>query len=366
MANVRTPEERKGDFLAQMAANQRGVERMREIFSSHGDKEINQAMKQLLSYSERMTRRLFVSIPDGSYSFSDFMDDDGLNSYAIPIKVTITIAHDQAVVDFSGSALQQIGSINAVEAITFSAVSYVFRSLLGVDIPNNSGCMLPIQVIALKGTIVNALFPSAVAGGNVETSQRIVDVLLGALAQACPEKIPAASQGTMNNVTIGGYFSPENNPGITSCGKPFVYYETIGGGTGASPKADGVSSIHSHMTNTLNTPIEALEYAYPLQIQRYSLRQGSGGSGEFHGGDGIIRELKLLVDCQVTLLTERRKFPPYGLAGGSPGKIGENSFIRDGVKHILPSKGTFFLKAGDLLRICSPGGGGYGIEVRSH
>jgi N-methylhydantoinase B len=365
LANVRTPEERKGDFLAQMAANQRGVDRMSEIFSHHGFKEINQAMEQLLSYSERMTRHLLKSLPDGCYSFSDFMDDDGLDSSSIPITVTITIKGNRAVVDFSGSAVQQPGSINAVEAITFSAVSYVFRSLLGVDIPNNSGCMLPIEVIAPKGTIVNAQYPAAVAGGNVETSQRIVDVLLGALAQAYPEKIPAASQGTMNNVTIGGYFQPDENQNITSHLKPFVYYETIGGGCGASPNADGHSAIHSHMTNTLNTPIEALEYAYPVQIQRYSIRPSSGGGGKYCGGDGIIREMKLLVDCQVTLLSERRIFAPYGLDGGSPGKRGENVYIRDGIKHKLPSKGTFSLKAGDILRICTPGGGGYGIKPQT-
>jgi N-methylhydantoinase B len=356
---VRTPEERKGDFLAQLAANQRGVDRMNELFSLHGIKEIYQAMEQLLSYSERMTRRLLESIPDGKYSFSDALDDDGLNSYSIPIAVTITISGDRAVVDFSGSALQQAGSINAVIAITFSTVSYVFRSLLGMDIPNNSGCIRPIEVLAPVGTILNAQFPSAVAGGNVETSQRIVDVLLGAFAKACPEKIPAASQGTMNNVTIGGYLPSNMYQNYADLGKSFVYYETIGGGSGACPNSDGASAIHSHMTNTLNTPIEALEYAYPLQIHNYSIRPNSGGDGKYRGGDGIIREIQLLVYCQVTLLTERRKMPPYGLNGGSPGKCGENMYIRDGIKYPLPAKGTFSLKAGDILRICTPGGGGY-------
>jgi N-methylhydantoinase B len=359
LSNVRTPEERKGDFLAQLAANQRGVDRMNELFSLHGIKEIYQAMEQLLSYSERMTRRLLESIPDGKYSFSDALDDDGLNSYSIPIAVTITISGDRAVVDFSGSALQQAGSINAVIAITFSTVSYVFRSLLGMDIPNNSGCIRPIEVLAPVGTILNAQFPSAVAGGNVETSQRIVDVLLGAFAKACPEKIPAASQGTMNNVTIGGYLPSNMYQNYADLGKSFVYYETIGGGSGACPNSDGASAIHSHMTNTLNTPIEALEYAYPLQIHNYSIRPNSGGDGKYRGGDGIIREIQLLVYCQVTLLTERRKMPPYGLNGGSPGKCGENMYIRDGIKYPLPAKGTFSLKAGDILRICTPGGGGY-------
>ena len=360
LSNVRTPEERKGDFLAQLAANQRGVDRMNELFSRHGIEEINKAMEQLLVYSERMTHRLLETIPDGKYTFSDCMDDDGLNSLSIPITVTITITGDRAVVDFSGSAQQQPGSINAVLAITISAVSYVFRSLLGVDIPNNSGCMRPIEVLAPEGTIVNAQHPAAVSGGNVETSQRIVDVLLGALAQACPEKIPAASQGTMNNVTIGGYLASDQNQNNTGLVKPFVYYETIGGGSGACYKFEGLSAIHTHMTNTLNTPIEALEYAYPLQIRNYTVRPRSGGDGKYRGGDGIIREMELLVDCQVTLLTERRLIPPYGLNGGAPGRCGENLYIRDGIEYLLPSKGTFSLKAGDILRICTPGGGGYG------
>jgi N-methylhydantoinase B len=363
LSNVRTPEERKGDFLAQMAANQRGVERMYELFFRHGKEEICKAMDQLIRYSERMTRRLLKSLPDGRFEFSDVMDDDGIGSQTIPIRVAITIDGENASIDFSGSAPQQSGSINAVRAITLSCVAYVFRSLLGMDIPNNSGCMLPIEVITPEGTIVNATSPSAVAGGNVETSQRIVDVLLGALAQACPDKIPAASQGTMNNVTVGGLLqnSQINNDQFKS--NTFVYYETIGGGTGARPNMDGVSSVHSHMTNTLNTPIEALEYSYPIQIQRYSVRSGSGGEGKYRGGDGIIREMKLLVDCQVTLLSERRKNPPYGLQGGFPGSCGVNSYIREGEEFLLPSKGTVFLRSGDTLKIFTPGGGGFGMVI---
>jgi len=298
-------------------------------------------------------------MPDGSYSFADHLDDDGVSDQPVPIQVTVTIHGDSATVDFSGSASQQKGSLNAVYAITLSAVYYVFRCLLGLDVPNNSGCLAPIKVIAPQGSVVNALPPAPVAGGNVETSQRIVDVLLGALAKAKigdsgKAVIPAASQGTMNNVTIGGY-----DPLIRA---PFAYYETIGGGMGARPDSDGPSALHSHMTNTLNTPAEALEYAYPLRVLRYEVRRGSGGAGKFHGGDGIRRDVQALVDVQVTLLTERRRFPPYGLAGGSPGQTGQNLILRLGQELPLPGKGTLELQAGDVLSIRTPGGGGYGRE----
>jgi N-methylhydantoinase B len=310
-------------------------------------------MDELLAYTERLTRRLLDSLPDGVYRFADCLDDDGVSGEPVPIQVAVTIQGEGAVVDFSGSAVQQKGSINAVYAITLSAVYYVFRCLLGLDAPNNAGCLVPIQIIAPPGSVVNALPPAPVAGGNVETSQRIVDVLLGALAQAAGgDRVPAASQGTMNNVTIGG-FDP-------SAGRPFAYYETIGGGMGARPNSDGPSAIHSHMTNTLNTPAEALEYAYPLRVQRYAVRRGSGGAGRFRGGDGIIREVQTLVDAQVTLLSERRSFPPYGLAGGQPGQTGENLLIHNGLETRLPGKGTFELQAGDILSLRTPGGGGYG------
>lgn len=352
LANVRTPQERAGDLLAQMAANKRGADRLIEIAEKYGSDQTHYYMRELLSYTEKMTRQLLKSIPDGNYSFEDFLDNDGISDQPIPISVAIRIADDQAVVDFSKSAIQQIGSVNAVYAITLSAVYYVFRCLIGLDVPNNSGCLVPIEVIAPPGTIVNALPPAPVAGGNVETSQRIVDVLLGALANAVPEKIPAASQGTMNNVTIGGWDK--------FAGRSFTYYETIGGGVGASSDANGASAMHSHMTNTLNTPIEALEYAFPLQVLRYSIREDSGGSGKFSGGEGIIREIRTLVDAQVTLLTERRHFPPFGLSGGNPGSPGENAVIKDGESKPITGKGTFILRAGDRLVVKTPGGGGYG------
>lgn len=356
LANVRTPQERSGDLLAQIAANQRGATRLQELLVRYGRQEVSHYMEQLLAYTERMTRRLLGNLPDGVYTFSDYMDNDGVDLVPVPITVTITISGEEAVVDFTGSAPQQKGSINAVYAITLSAVYYVFRSLIGLDVPNNSGCLVPIHIIAPAGTVVNALHPSPVAGGNVETSQRIVDVLLGALAKACPDQIPAASQGTMNNVTIGGWDTIRNTP--------FTYYETIGGGMGARPWADGQPAIHSHMTNTLNTPIEALEYTYPLRIRRYEIRQDSAGGGNFRGGEGIRRDIELLTDAQVTLLSERRLTAPYGLSGGSPGAVGENILIREGVEDImLPGKTTLYLQKGDVLSVRTPGGGGHGSRL---
>lgn len=352
LANVRTPLERQGDLWAQIAANQRGVERLEHLVLEYGEQEAQEYMGELLAYTERMTRWLIQDMPDGEYSFEDYLDDDGITGKAVPIRVTITIQNDNAVVDFSNSARQCRGSVNAVYAITLSAVFYVFRCLLALDVPNNGGCLKPIKIIAPSGSVVNANSPAAVAGGNVETSQRIVDVLLGALANAYPERVPAASQGTMNNLTIGGLDLEKDHP--------FTYYETIAGGMGARPDADGVSGMHSHMTNTLNTPIEALEYAYPLQVVRYEIRRGSGGSGHFRGGDGIRRDVQLLAGAQVTLLTERRKFAPYGLKGGKPGKPGENVLIRGNDEILLSGKGTFEMQPGDVISIRTPGGGGYG------
>jgi N-methylhydantoinase B len=351
LANVRTPQERAGDLWAQIAANQRGQERLLELTQRYGLAELEFYMGALLEYTERMTRRLIAALPDGVYCFSDYLDDDGLSEEPVLISASIAIQGDQAVVDFSGSAQQQKGSINAVYAITLSCVHYVFRSLIGQDVPDNAGCLAPLQVNAPPGSVVNASHPAAVAGGNVETSQRIVDVLLGALAQAAPERIPAASHGTMNNLTIGGRMVS---------GRPFTYYETTGGGMGARPGSDGPSAIHSHMTNTLNTPVEALEYAYPLRVLRYEVRRGSGGEGRFCGGDGIRRDIQALVEAEASLLSERRRFAPYGLAGGQPGQKGQNVLVRAGQETPLPGKGTVKLEPGDVLSLRTPGGGGYG------
>jgi len=350
LANVRTPDERAGDIWAQIAANLRGIQRLEAMVSQFGRVVVNKYMSKLLKYSSKMTRALIKSLADGTYTFTDYLDNDGINKEPIPIKASITIRDDTACVDFTGSAPQQAGSINAVRAITLSAVAYVFRCLVDIDVPNNDGTLTPIEVIAPEGSVVNAIHPAPVAGGNVETSQRIVDVLLGALSKAAPDLIPAASQGTMNNVTIGGIGGE----------KVFAYYETIGGGMGALPNKNGPSSVHSHMTNTLNTPIEALEYAYPLRVLRYEVRQGSGGLGQYAGGDGIRRDIQVLMDAQVTLLTERRERGAYGLNDGQPGKPGENVIIRGDEEIILPGKGSFDLKESDILSIRTPGGGGYG------
>jgi N-methylhydantoinase B len=256
-------------------------------------------------------------------------------------------------VDFTGSDPQVAGSVNAVEAITHSACFYVFRCLLAENVPATTGLMRPIEVVAPEGTVVNARPPAAVAGGNVETSQRIVDVLLRALAQAIPQRIPAAASGTMNNLTIGG-IDPQTN-------EPFAYYETIAGGMGARPSKSGVSGVHTHMTNSLNTPAEALEYAYPLRVRRYSLRPGSGGEGKFRGGDGIIREIEVLTDAEVTLLADRRERGPYGLAGGKDSVPGRSSVIRrDGSVEEIPGKFSTRLRRGERIRIETPGGGGWG------
>lgn len=354
LANVRTPQERAGDLWAQIAANHRGSTRLVETLDHYGKKLTTDYMQELLNYTERMTRALLGRIPNGTYRFTDYLDDDGITDQSIPITVSITIEADSAIVDFSGSSPQVEGSLNAVYAITLSAVYYVFRSLIGLDVPNNAGCLAPIQVIAPEGSIVNARHPAPVAGGNVETSQRIVDVLLGALAPALPDKIPAASQGTMNNVTMGGWDEQRQ--------RSFTYYETIGGGGGARPDKDGPSAIHSHMTNTLNTPIEALEFVYPLRVLRYQIRSGSGGEGKFRGGDGIIREIELLCPAEINLISERRRFAPYGLNGGQPGLRGENLLRQGDTALPLPGKVNLRADKGSVLVICTPGGGGYGCK----
>jgi N-methylhydantoinase B len=292
-------------------------------------------------------RHTIASIPDGTYEAEDALDDDGVDDRSVPIRVRVTIKGEQAVVDFTGSAPQVAGPINAVEAITVSAVSYVFRCLVGGEVPASAGLVEPIEVIAPSGTVVNANPPASVAGGNVETSQRIVDVLFKALAQALPERIPAASQGTMNNLTIGGIDTE------------FSYYETIAGGMGARPAADGMSGVHTHMTNSLNTPAEALEYAYPLRVREYRLRKGSGGAGKQRGGDGVVREIETLVPARMSLLCDRRKHGPYGLFGGEDGAVGTNTLNK---QQQLPSKGSYELKAGDRIRIETPGGGGWGVD----
>ncbi len=352
LANVRSNAERRGDFEAQIGSLKTGAARLLEIIERRGVVETHEYAEQLIDYSARLMRHAIDLVPNGEYEAEDALDDDGISDGPVPIHVRITIRGERATVDFTGSAAQVAGAINAVEAITVSAVSYVFRCLLGGEVPASAGLMQPIHVIAPAGTVVNANPPASVAGGNVETSQRIVDVLFKALAQALPESIPAASQGTMNNLTIGG-IDPRD-------GQEFSYYETIAGGMGARPSLDGMSGVHTHMTNSLNTPAEALEYAYPLRVREYRLRPGSGGNGKQRGGDGVVREIETLVPARMSLLSDRRKQRPYGLQGGEEGKSGTSEIIGAGETREIASKGSYELEAGDRVRIETPGGGGWG------
>ncbi|MEE4357416.1 MAG: hydantoinase B/oxoprolinase family protein [Desulfococcaceae bacterium] len=348
--NVRTPVEREGDFAAQIMANITGVRRVRELVEKYDAETVKFYARELMDYSERIIRKSIGEIPDGTYHFEDLLDDDGMGREDIAIRVRIDIRGDRAVIDFSQSDPQVRGSVNAVRAITLSAVLYVFRTLVREDIPTNAGAAKALEVITKKGTITDAAFPAAVAGGNVETSQRITDAVLGALHRALPDRIPAGSQGTMNNITIGGMDGT----------RPFAYYETIAGGMGASAMGPGESAVHSHMTNTLNTPVEALEFSYPFQVTEYSVRRDSGGKGRFRGGDGVVREIRLLADAEVTVLSERRRHAPYGIAGGGKGCPGRNILIRDGRFEEMPGKFSRSLAKGDIIRMETPGGGGYG------
>ncbi len=356
MANVRTPDERSGDLDAQLAALHTGASRLLEIVKRRGMDATLEAMGALIRYADRLVEAGLTHIPPGEYDAEDFLDDDGFGTVDIPIRVRL-VRHDGGIdVDFSGSSPQVKGGINAVGAITDSATRYVVRcvveALLGESLPAGGGSMSMVRLILPEGSIVNASPPASVAAGNVETSQRITDVLLRAFAQALPDLIPALSQGTMNNMTVGGV-DPRD---CTS----FAYYETMGGGMGAGPNGPGLSGVHTHMSNSLNTPIEALEYAYPFRITRYSLRRKSGGGGGYRGGDGLRRDLQLLCDGTVTLLSERRDRRPSGTRGGLDGRLGRNVLVRDGHEEALPAKVSFEAQSGDIVSIRSPGGGGWG------
>lgn len=348
LVKLRNPQEREGDFNAQIASLLRGEVRLNEMYKKYGLPKLKEIIDELKNYSQRAMEKILEKVPPGNYSFIDYLDDDGLEEENIPIEVEIRFKEKKAIVDFSKSASQVKGCVNAPKAVTYSAVYYVFLSLLNTlgDYPINQGCFRPIEIITKPGTIVSATYPSAVAAGNVETSQRIVDTLLGALSQAFPDLIPSASCGTMNNIAIGN--------------EKFAYYETIGGGMGGRPGKEGLSGVHTHMTNTLNTPVEALEHDYPIRIERYAIRENSGGKGKYRGGNGLIREYTFLEACTVTILSERRKTSPYGLFGGEPGKKGENLLIREENKIFLPGKINLQVKKGDRIIIMTPGGGGWG------
>lgn len=349
-ANSRAPEERLGDLEAQLASHRTGERRLLSLLDKHGLDTVNAHASALLDYSRRMTEATIRNIPDGHYTFEDALEGDGQRDFRIPIKVKITVDGESMIVDFTGSAPQVAGNVNAVPAIVRSATWYCVRLLAEDDIPVNQGCFEPVQVITPAHSVLNPDFPSAVSVGNTETGQRVVDTVLGALAQALPDNIPSASQGSMNNLTVGGFVDNQQ----------FVYYETIAGGHGAGALGDGVRGRHSHMTNTLNTPVEALEYSLPLRVWTYGLRDNSGGEGQFRGGDGIRREYEFLTPATVTLNSERRVNAPYGLQGGDEGQHGRNQIIpKTGEVQDVGGKYTTQVEIGDKLLIETPGGGGW-------
>jgi N-methylhydantoinase B len=352
LANVRTPGERRGDLMAQRAALAVGLRRLEALARRHGPARLAEAGRALCAGTERALRTALRAIPDGRYRAADVLDGDGCGARDVRIELALTVRGAAARLDFTGSGPQVAGPFNATEAVVRSASAYAFRCLLAADVPENDGLFRPLSILAPPGTVVNARFPAAVAAGNVETSQRITDVVLRALARALPRRIPAASAGTMNNLTAGG-----TDP---RTGTPFAYYETLGGGAGAGPRGPGASGIQVHMTNTLNTPVEALEHAYPLRVRACAVRGRSGGAGRHRGGDGLVREVEALAPCRAAIISERRVHGPYGLRGGSPGKPGRNRLIRAGKAYELPGKVELELSAGDVLRVESPGGGGWG------
>lgn len=351
LANVRTPGERRGDLLAQLMAIKRGADRLGELVAKYGLDKVRRNMAALQDYSERMMRSVIRGIDDGKYKFKDSLDG------GIEIHVVIRIAGEEAEIDFTGSAPQADAPVNANYAVCVAATAYCFRCLIREEVPFTAGLLRPLRIIAPEGTVVNARPPAAMAAGNVETSQRITDVVLGALAKAAGKLIPAASSGTMNNVSFGGW-DPVRN-------RPFAYYETIAGGMGASALGEGASGTHTHMTNSWNTPVEAFEHQFPVRIRTYRLREGSGGDGRHCGGDGIVREYEFLTPAEVTILADRRTQGPYGLAGGEPGTPGKNAVIRNRKAQSMPGRVRFDVEAGDVVRIESPGGGGHGKSKKA-
>jgi N-methylhydantoinase B len=363
LANVRTPGERRADLAAQQGAQATGARRLAEYARrASGPAELVRAARALMDHAERVVRAELAGLPRGRWRFADALDDDGLGSGPVPIVVALTLGGGKVRLDFTGSSPQVPGPVNAVEPVTRAACAYALRCVLGGDWPVNAGAFRPLEIVAPEGTVVNARPPAAVSAGNVETSQRIVDVVLGAFSRALPGRIPAASAGTMNNLLVGG-----RDP---RTGGAFAYYETLGGGHGAGPGWDGASAMQVHMTNTRNTPVESLEHAYPLRVLETRVRRGGparragrGGNGRWRGGDGIVRSLELLAPARVTLISERRTRGPYGLAGGEPGRPGENR-VREGAgarsSRALPSKVQVDLPAGAVVTVVSPGGGGFG------
>jgi len=351
MASMRNPAESRGDFSAQVAANRRGHRRLIELIRQTGEQQYRNAIEALNNYAEQLALSSFTAIPDGEYSFTDVLDDDGLGHTDIRIQARINVQQGCVAVDFNGTSGEVEGNVNCPISVTAAAVYYVFRCLLPPQAPSCAGSFRPLSISAQPGSLLNASYPAAVAAGNVETSTRVVDVVLGALAQALPGTVPAASHGSMNNIAMGSQG--------TGDGAAWDYYETIGGGMGAGADHEGLDAVQTHMTNTLNTPVESLEMTFPIRVNRYRVRTGSGGEGRHDGGSGIQREFVFLQPANVTLLTERRSHPPWGLHGADDGKRGQN--LLNGAE--LKAKDNFSVQPGDVLTIATAGGGGWGKAV---
>ena len=357
LANVRTPEERRADLNAQLGAHATGERRLADLSRrSGGAAALLAAARALQDLAEARVRAGLAALPKGVYRFEDALDDDGVGEAPVRIALTLSIAGGRARADFSRSSPQMRGPVNAVLAVTRAATYYAVRCVLG-EMPVNDGTFRPIEIVAPIGTVVNPRPPAAVGAGNVETSQRIVDVVLGALARALPGRVPAASSGTMNNLLIGGA-DPRSH-------RPFAYYETLAGGHGAGPGWNGECAMQAHMTNTRNTPVEALEHDLPLRVVETRIRRGSGGRGRWRGGDGVIRTLEMLAPARVTVISERRRRGPYGLAGGEAGRPGINRVrqVPQALERTMPGKFTVDAPAGAVITIESPGGGGFGRKA---
>lgn len=353
LANVRTPEERQGDLRAQLAANATGRRRIGDLCGRTGADTLRDASEEIKAYSERRMRGAIADLPNGTYSFTDVLDDDGRGNTDLTIQVTVTVEDETVTVDFAGTDPQTEGPVNAVFAVTASATYYALRCMTDPDIPPNAGCYRPISIDTPSRSLVDARPPAAVVGGNLEVSQRIVDVILGAIGTAHPERAIAACQGTMNNLTFSGE-DPDR-------GTQYAFYETEAGGHGGRPTSDGMDAVQVHMTNTMNTPVEMLETTYPLRVEQYTLRSDSGGAGQYRGGLGLRRDVRILEHpATVSLLGDRRRHAPYGLAGGDPGEPGQDVLIIDGNAEPLPGKVTRRVDPGATISVRTPGGGGYG------
>jgi len=376
LLNVRTPDERRGDLRAQEAANETARERVHELVDRYGVDELSAAFDEVQDYSERRMRAELEAFPDGTYSFQDVLDDDGRGNTDLPVQAAVTVDGDSVSVDFAGTADQTEGPVNAVLAVTSSATYYAIRCVTDPDIPPNHGCYRPIDIDAPEGSIVNPNPPAAVVGGNLETSQRVTDVVLGAFGTEAPERVTAAGQGTMNNVTFGGT-DPRDaaasgaNGGSSDGGSPYAFYETQGGGFGGRPNGDGLDGVHVHMSNTMNTPVEVLETAYPLRVRRYAYRPDSGGAGEHRGGLGLRRDIQVRGHvARFSLLADRQQHPPYGIAGGEPGTPGA-AYVHDADSYganggdaesgdRIPQKSVRDLDPGTVVSVLTPGAGGFG------